>query len=307
MYAYKRLMVGLDLTVMDETVIAYTHFLCECFRPEKIYFVHVAPDLNVPKELREEFPEFQEPRDEVLRKEMQQLVEEYFPSHQAFNTEYKIIEGSRRTELLRWTHIKDADLLICGRKQVDRGSGVLPMQLARKARCSIFFVPEQPRHQLKKLWIATDFSPHAQLAMEEALQIAEGDQAVSIIAQHVYSVPMGYYKTGKTEQQFAAIMQQHAEKRYQQFLESIEGNTDACRPVFTYDHNTSSPATHIVEAAKAADADLIMVGARGRNLLTALFLGSVAEKLIKINDEIPMLLVKRKDKTFDFSEFFDAI
>ncbi|MDP5169272.1 MAG: universal stress protein [Bacteroidia bacterium] len=291
MHTYKRWMVGLDFTDMDHSLIRYTRFLAEIFSPDIIYFIHIEEDLEISQELKEEFPEFAAPRDEMLKEEMRQEVGEIWGPDRSL-IEYKVVEGSPNKEFLHWTTIKDIDLIVAGRKQDMNGSGIIPAQLARKAQCSVLFVPENPRLALSTLWVASDFSDQAKMAAEQALALTRGHEDSTIFIHHVYTVPLGYYKTGKTELQFAQIMQHHAERRYQQFLEDIEGNTHSCQSVYTFDQEKSSPAGHVLQAAKDHKADLILLGARGRNVLTAFFLGSVAEKLIKLNADTPMLLVK---------------
>lgn len=299
-------MIGIDFTEMDQPIMEYASFLAGILKPEKVYFINVQQDLEVPAELKEAFPEFQEPRDEMLKKEMRSLAETWFQDP-AIELDYKIVEGSPRKELLHWSGIKDVDLILLGNKPDHKGSGIIPAQLSRKALCSILFIPDAPKKQLLKHWVAADFSPHSKMAAEEALMLTENHESSSVILHHVYSVPMGYYKTGKTEEQFAQIMLGHAHKKYNRFLESIERDTSRCESFFSYDRDRLSPAEHLVKQAEAHEADMILVGARGRNLLTALFLGSVAEKLIRINQKIPLLLVKRKDQTMDFSSWLDSL
>ncbi len=307
MYSYKRWMVGVDFTGMDPTVISYTSFLAKLLRPEKIYFINVQADLEIPTELKEAVPEFHEPRDEMLKHDMVTLVDQHFEAAEGTEVDYKVVEGSPRRELLRWTNVKDIDLILVGRKKLHQGTGIIPSQLSRKALCSVLFVPETPPESLGNLWVAADFSPNSQMALEEALSISRNNEDAKVWVHNVYTVPMGYYKTGKTEEQFAQIMLGHAQKRYEQFLEDIEGSTSICKPVYTFDHNRASPANHIISQAKDHESDLILVGARGRNLITALVLGSVAEKLIKINDDIPLLLVKKKDGSLDLSSWMETI
>lgn len=306
MYSYKRWMIAIDFTEMDHTILEYASFLAGIYKPEKVYFINVQHDLEIPAELKEAFPEFQEPRDEMLKREMISISERWF-KHEQIEIDYKIVEGSPRKELLHWSGIKDIDLILLGNKPEHKGSGIVPAQLARKALCSVLFVPESPKMQLSKPWVAADFSPHSKMAAEEALLLTKNLDSTPVTLHHVYSVPMGYYKTGKTEKQFAQIMLGHARKKYNQFLEGIEGNTDRCEAVFSYDHDRFSPAEQILNQAKANHADMILVGARGRNLITALFLGSVAEKMIRINQEIPLLLVKKKDKTMNFATWLDSL
>lgn len=307
MYNFKRIMVGLDLSLMDKTLIEYTAFLSYYFRPEKIYFVNVQPDLDIPDELRESYPEFDQPKDELIEKELKEKVASFFRDYQDFDIECEVIEGSPRKEMLHWAHVKNIDLFIAGRKKELEGSGMVPRQLARKMSCSILFVPEKVKMSLREILVPIDFSEYCNLALEEATEISKIDQAVKIHLQHAFEVPMGYSKTGKTEEEFAEIMEKHAQTRMKKFLEKGNHISDHMVQVFSFNQEHISPADLINKTAHEKEVDLIIIGARGRTALTALFLGSVAEKLISKDSDIPLLVVKHKAKTFSFWEMLSTI
>lgn len=307
MYNYKRIMVGLDLSLMDKTLIEYTAFLSYYFRPEKIYFVNVQPSLDIPDELREAYPEFDQPKDELIKSEVREKIVSHFANYKDFDIEYKVIEGSPGKELLHWAHVKNVDLFITGRKQELQGSGMVPQQLARKISCSVLFVPEKVTMSLRDILVPVDFSDYSNLALEEAKAISKIDSAVKIHLQHSFEVPMGYSKTGKSEEEFAHIMEKHAHTRMMKFLEEGKHSSDRIEHVFTFNRERLSPADVINDTAHEEKVDLIIIGAKGRTALTALFLGSVAEKLINKDSDIPLLLVKHKAKSFSFWEMLSTI
>lgn len=61
----------------------------------------------------------------------------------------------------------------------------------------------------------------------------------------------------------------------------------ACRSVWTIGY----PATEIVKLAKKENAQLIVMGTRGRSTLGRVFMGSVAQGVVSAS-EVPVLLVK---------------
>jgi nucleotide-binding universal stress UspA family protein len=309
MYPFQRIMVGLDFTVMDTVLISYTAYLLRRLRPEKVYFLNIQEDLDVPDDIRDEFPMFDQPRDEKLLGEMKRKVAQYFPDWEAYDVELQVIEGSPQKEMVRWTHIKHIDLLILGNKNLRRGSGLIPQQLARKLTCSLLFVPEKASHQLRKVWVACDYSSFSKLAAEQGLELIKEEPHGSLHLQHIFTVPMGYYKTGKTEAQFVEIMRQHALKRYKSFVAELDLPPDGpdISPVCTYNATKKSPAAMVNERAHREEADLIIIGARGHSATTALLLGSFAEKVIKLDKDIPLLLAKHKDKSFSFFDMIDQL
>ncbi|MEL6591290.1 MAG: universal stress protein, partial [Bacteroidota bacterium] len=218
----KRIMVGLDFTTMDRSLIQYTAFVAYYLAPEKIYFVNVQTDLDIPDSVRQAFPELQQPRDEKLRDDMEANVRRYFPDVDAYSVDYQIVEGSPRQEMARWAHIKNVDLVIMGRKALRHGKGIVPQQLARKLDCSILFVPQKVRYELKEILIANDFSNYAHAAIAQASRLQKVDPQIMLYSAHVFNLPQGYYRTGKSEEEFIKIVRTHAQKRYEQFMAEWE-------------------------------------------------------------------------------------
>jgi nucleotide-binding universal stress UspA family protein len=310
MYAFNRLLIGLDLTLMDQAVIRYLSFICRLMQPTHLHFLNVQPQLDPPEDLRDEFPMFDDSVADHIVADMKAEVAEHFEDHArlADRMYFHVVEGAPRKEILRMAHEQEIDLLIVGRKQQQRGSGLVPSQVARKIGCSVLFVPEQTTLKLEHILVGCDFSAHAALAVQEAQLMQQRMEApVQLTLQHIYQVPMGYYKTGRTEAQFAAIMRQHAEKRLRKFADQHDLDLSQAQEEFTYDHKKTSPA-HLIKAyGHEQQVDLIIVAARGHNILSALLLGSVAEKLIKLDSGIPLLIIKQKDRSMSFQEMIDQI
>ncbi|MEM9987250.1 MAG: universal stress protein, partial [Bacteroidota bacterium] len=282
--------------------------LCKMIQAEEVTFINIQPTLEIPEELKADFPNIISSPLEKLSEDLMALVEENWSDWEAWDgrLNYLIKEGSPRRELIKEAQLADMDLIIMGIKQ-QGGSGIVPAQVARKAPCSVLFVPEEPPAILEKILIGCDFSNHAKLALEEAmtLQKAAG-QDIELILQHVYQVPMGYYKSGRTEVQFANLMRKHAERRLINFADEHDLDLAGIEQVYTYGRK-ASPATMMHEVGHQREVDLIIVAARGLSGLSALFLGSVTEKLIKIEDRIPLLIVKRKGYSPSLRSIIDQI
>ena len=95
-------------------------------------------------------------------------------------------------------------------------------------------------------------------------------------------------------------------KEYDQFIKEYDIENEKITPGFILDvHN--SPGQLLNETAHDQKADLILIGSKGRTMGTSIFLGSVTEKLIKMDNDIPILIVKSKEKSFDFFELIKSI
>lgn len=306
MYQYKRWMIGLDFTMMDKTVISYVSDLAARLKPEKIYFVHAQANMDHDEELHMRFPELSQPVDEQMQEKMEKEVLHYFKPLEGCELEYQVLEGSPFEELLEWSTIKLIDLVILGRKRKLRGSGIMPQLLARKVMCSVLFIPENRKFELDDMLVSTDFSDYAQLALDEAISIARQNADATVYAFNGFTLPTGYYKTGKSEEEFCQIMHDNAIKKYNHMIAETDVDDTHIAPLLVFD-SKNDPAVMINETAHKKKVDLILIGARGRTATTALFLGSVAEKLLAMDKDIPLLIVKDKKKTFNFLELLKNI
>jgi len=108
---------------------------------------------------------------------------------------------------------------------------------------------------------------------------------------NVYDVPSGYYKTGKSYEQFAEIMKGHAEKKYQEFISSIDLKGLKAVPNFKIEKKNYRGIWEAVLEEK--EVHLLIMGARGRKAGAGVLLGSVTEHLIRTT-KVPLLAVKKK-------------
>lgn len=299
MRKFKKILVGLDLSPLDEVLIKKTAKLARFFEAEQVYFIHVAKDLALPEEVSKNYPDLLAPVDEVIEKSIaDQIRAADFPSHVAYEVDAK--EGGTMDKILRWSKVKDVDLIIMGRKHDLEGSGTLAKRIALRSSCSVLFLPEYMKSEtFKKLFVPIDFSSYSALSLDYAQAISEATEDVK--CYHLYEVPQGYSKTGKSYEEFAEIMRSNTEKNYQQF---IERNNLPHYPCEITLKDKGNRAESLLHAAKNDGADLIIIGSRGRTDSAALLIGSVAEKLIDINNEIPMLVLKKKGENM---KFLDAL
>jgi nucleotide-binding universal stress UspA family protein len=186
-------------------------------------------------------------------------------------------------------------MIIIGRKTTLPGTGVAALRLARRASCSLLIIPETTVPKVQKILVPSDFSEYSKDAMEEAIMIAAKHGNAEIVCQNVFNVPSGYHFTGKTYEEFTAIMQMHAEINYKKFIRKIDTKNIKITPVYTQDDN-DDPVQEIIDKALEIGADGIVIGAKGRTAATALFIGSMAERLIQFNDTLPLLVTRPKGK-----------
>lgn len=294
---FEKAMIGLDMTEMDEILIKKVAYISQIMKFKKLYLIHVAKDLSLPEEITKSYPDLIAPMNETIHDEIQRLIAAEKELDAAVEIEILVLEGSPLETFLRTAKSKDIDLIIMGRKLTLDGSGTLSKNMAQKAPCSVLFLTETgPIALPKKVMIPIDFSQHTHLSFEFA-NMLHREFRTEVIGLHIYNVPKGYYKTGKSYEEFANIMEDNAKKDYETFIKKHHHNPFECVYLHTKNGNTGS---HIIQSAKDHNINLILMGSRGRTNSAAMLLGSTAEKLVNLNNEIPMMIFKKKGETMDF-------
>ena len=300
MATYKRIMVGIDFSKADHVLIEYTKMINDILNPSVIYFVHAEENLDLPPEVLEQLGvDTVKPSDESLQEKLKILVDEHVQSDHDTDVICQVVEGSSFEAMLHWAHIKDIDLLIVGKKHRENGQGVLPQKLARKIDSSVLFIPEDYKIKpVERVLLPLDFSKKSKLAIDMATGIF-GEDNVELIAANCYSLPLGWHKTGKTKEEIDSIMQEHAQRKFEEFLEGYGNNNLKIRSAFEMDNN-NEPSEEILHLAEENNADMIMIGSRGKTDIATMILGSTTEKLIQHGKMFPIWVIKKKGELLGF-------
>ena len=291
MYRYKRLLVGISLNEQDGTSIRYASMISLLAKSEEITFLHVANTTEIDDEVCEIYPELRRSCDGSTTQEIENLVKKYYDGHPDTRLNCEAVEGSPLIELLRRSKQEEIDLIVMRKRVGDKTSGTLVTKLARRAPCSVLLVPEGAEAWYKNILVPIDFSKNSEDAMEVAIAFAQASGINEIRCLHVYSVPPGFYKTGKSYEQFAEIMKGHAEKKYEEFIKKIDLRGISAVPKFRLNDKDYSGIWE--EMFEKREVHLLIMGARGRKAGAGVLLGSVTEHLIKTST-VPILAVKEK-------------
>ncbi len=118
---------------------------------------------------------------------------------------------------------------------------------------------------------------------------------------HVYRVPNGFSKTGKSYEEFAQIMEQHAREDAAKFFKEHNIEDTACEMRYKL---TKDAAIHdeLQDFSEEKDLDMLLIGSQGRTAAASLLLGSVSEEMLHYENNIPLFIVKKKDSNMGFFE-----
>jgi nucleotide-binding universal stress UspA family protein len=294
----KRILICLDNSETDEFILRYSQNILKKANVDAIYFLHVAKSLDIPEDVAAKYPDLLAPLDEAVKQNFTFRINNYFEKD---SYQIDILEGGITKEILKHAKRKKIDLLIMGHKNGKGTSDVIQRKIAKISNTSLLLIPEI-EIVLHPIVVPIDFSKNSAGAMEQAITIAKLNQ-VEILAHHVYYVPSGYHKTGKSYEEFAKIMEQNAKEEFKVFIEEFDTEGVKISEHYSLDDN-NNPADKISEFAKSKNTGLIIIGSRGRTAMASMVLGSVAEKVISLNKETPLLIIKDKDENMDL---LDAI
>lgn len=299
MRRYQTILIGAALDERDATTLRHAARFAHAAQSQYVYLAHVAPSFDVPAEVLARQPDLAVPRDEEIHRRLQAMIEEYRPLFPE-NTNFQAVirEGQRTVELIRLLSQKSADLF-CLATQPPLKHDVLSytaLKLMRKSPCSVFLVTPGASTDYRRILAPIDFSDYSREALEVAIAIAHATPGSSLTIEHIYEVPLGWHKTGRTYEEFAAIMKENAEDRWRTFSAAI----DFRGVPWTIRFDLSETVTHrILQSAEEIHADLIVMGSHGRTGPANFLLGHVADTVCSQTTR-PVLCVKKKGEIVNF-------
>ncbi|NLR91242.1 MULTISPECIES: universal stress protein [Flammeovirga] len=285
-------LLPLDLTYIDDAIIKYSLTASPVFLVEKIILLHILTDNSASEEV--EYNGKLLTRKDMAEQKMRDLVEKHANLNDRNITfEYIITEAKDVTsEILKASKKHKVDLIIAGKKNIAEGSGNIARLLTRYAFCTVLTVSENPQVPIKKAIIPIDFSEMSKRAMLEGIEIAKRNH-MELIILHIYALPTGYHTSGKTPEEYASVLHLHAEKRCKNFLKQFDMEGVKYKIRLHFDLYGNNEAKIISNISLVEDADLIVMGSRGRSALAATFIGSTTENLMKQhNTTVSTLVVK---------------
>ncbi|MFK7920392.1 MAG: universal stress protein [Bacteroidia bacterium] len=293
----KRILVAMDLTEADYRLLDYVRLLGEEYPLEKVYFLHISPQLEIPLYAKNWFAdETIIPIDERIKEEMDREIRLKIKPG-LFDYELDVLEGNVTEQLLHWSKVKQTELTIVGKKELHLGSGLAAKRFLHRSTASVLFVPEMAKSKVRKIMVPTDFSDFSDLAIKQAIELGVRMQPTPTIQLvNVYDIPNGvHYQISRTREQFATMVRENVKEYADKYLAEVDakGLNVEIKLVENTEYNTSR---HIIDHARKEKTDLIIMGAKGHNVIERLLLGSVTEKMLTTNHLVPMLIVRPQPK-----------
>ncbi len=290
MNPFNRLLVALDLRENDDMLIKHASLIAKQFGTERIYFLHAVDNLEEEEQVMAKYglTSKAEPLDEQVMEKLNSEISHQFPEN--CELEAGIVEGKPFDALIHWAKVKQVDTMILGRRKMGQQSGIVSRKLVRNSPCSVMFLPTSSSANYKKVLVPIDFSPFS----KELIEIAAGArmQSKEMTMGTVFIDDKKTLKKFSKSNQYASGDIEAAEAADLFFRQFPKPNL---RETFAVTDNPhKNIAQRIAEYAWEKNYDFVLAGSLGYSNVGEFIIGSVAEKLSEIDDDLPLLIIKPK-------------
>ena len=290
MALFNTILFGLDNTDTDHLILSYVNENNHLLKDSYPYFVHISPSLAVPELANAAYTA--EPKDELLTKQLKQSVEKSLADVYE-EKQFSILEGNITQQILHWENVKQADLIILGRKDIQKGSHISPKRILRHAKSSVLFIPEGEIKAQNRVLVLSDFSEASMAALEKAIVLAKLNPEIKHIdLLNIYEYPYEIqYQTLHSPIHLKKQARKRAENTAEEFLQKVDTQGVEIHKHFI-ENNQFNIARHVMDFCFEKNPDLIMMGAKGHSALSSFLIGSVAESMCEIHPPFPLLIVR---------------
>jgi len=288
MKRYKKVVMLLALKPGDEQMVRWGAKIAELAASEEVIFLHPMDIGDIPAKAKEKYPWLLEPLGEQALAKMKSTVEGAWEGPEATQVGYRVVDrASQALAVLEVTVQVQPDLVVIARDDFGHD---LAIRLARKAPCSVMVIPGHEEPQLEGIMVPTDFSIHCEHALDvaTAFGVAEGIRYIDSV--HVYEIHRFAHRVTTPLNELRRLMEEYAKDEHDAFLARVDTKGIQVRA-----KQVCSPLTPqaICREAEESGCNLLVVGCRGKDTLTAMLLGSNAEELMRLSP-VPVIASKKK-------------
>ena len=305
MFKLENIIVCLDLTDMDESLIGYANFVVSIFKPKSLTFIHVMDTYEIPDELAESFADLNKPLEEIILEEIKGKVESEYTQSAALTPDIVLETGATTEKIVQFARKNKTDLAIMGKKVGFIGEGGVVKNIVGLIPASVLLVSETSPHHIGKILVRTNFARPSVVAYNMAGLVSEYTQS-SVEFHHVYKLPYNYFpeQTALAAHKVKVQLESYIDKQYNKFIKkyklpqgvpfefSVDLKGDEAQSIYNY--------------AVRNRVDLVVTGTRLKSQLANVIMDSTSEKLAGVEKNIPVLIVKDiKDSVGFLKALFD--
>ena len=193
-----------------------------------------------------------------------------------------VLTGTQVDKLLEFVAESRSDLLLVGHGKSSSGRRSLARRLAMNASCSLWMVPEGSPAKITKVLAAVDFSAPSAYAVSLATLVAKRAGLRDCLAVHIQE-PTSI--SGDTNDN---VSQELLDEAFVRFLGPLDLNDVE---VLAQSEESGLVSRTLLRLAEGHQADLLVMGTRGRSASAAVLLGSESEQVLTETTR-PLLVTK---------------
>lgn len=284
MIAIDSMMVCLDLSDIDETLVAFTRSICERLPVKKVFFVHNIKTSELSNDFREHFG------DVNISDEIEGNIADIVTAQFANCTDYEILVSEEPNsevilaDLVKRYHVK---LTLLGKRMSDKSTGALGTKLLRILPCSVLVFPETAHFNIASILTPIDFSDTSIHALHLSKSLAD-QLGLKLDIMHVYKLPTQYFPLISEEK----AIRKAEEVVKERFSDLQKRHKEIAAIPYTLVRAAGkSVAERIALQLQKGKHDLLVVGLKGHNPIPSLSLGSVPTELYNMDINTPIWLV----------------
>lgn len=283
------LLVCLDLTDIDQYMIEYAAFLSQKLKMGKVIFLHAIQAYDLPDKSSKNFPDLKTSLSQRIEEEINSVVSSHFKQKIDTNVITKIEHEDAANVIIDFTRKEKVDLTLVGQKYGEDRTGHYGHKIAAEAATDLMFIPEKPEMRVNKILCATDLSKASEEAFERALDIAKAADT-ELMGYYLYDIRKSYFPA--TTMRTQRMLEKKIQHRFRKYLARFDVDPESVPLELGVNEEFKSQAEKLYETAEAENADLLIVGARGRTSVVTTLLGNVTERLRRIEKQIPVMIIK---------------
>jgi len=232
----------------------------------------------------------------IARRDLDGMLIQVLPSRPLHGN---VTVGSPVRETLRAVKAAHADMLVMGlTEHPDRpGAGTLASACLRKAPTKVLLVCHGHTGPFRTIVAGVDFSDTSRRALVQAFRMARQDGA-AVHALHAFCGPWRdpFYRdpTPEAAPEIVRRFKDDLQRRLEAFVAESSGDTQSVNTTCAVVDGPSHGEV-LARYAREYDADLIVMGTRGRTNLRYVLPGSTAERIVR---EAPCSILAVKPEEF---------
>ncbi len=271
------ILIALDLTDTDESIIRYAYSLKTQTELSQIHFVH-----NIKLyEVDEVIQEMLGGKDikTIIEKNLRAKIAKVFTDESSYML--TVLEGtSTEYSLNLWAEKHHIDTIVLGFKKEEYGTAGMSQKLIRIYKGNLLLVPENPSLTWNRVLVPTDFSAPFQLVSKKLANIRMDLPGTEIKMLKAFTIPSLFFPF-IDDQKAISQTREHIEKQYKETVKKYKLPEDY---QFSAKYQDGQGVVDIIKKeSKRFGADVVLMSAKGSSKIASLFIGSTINEILTSN------------------------